>query len=192
MKSRSEKIREQLERNPSISPLKLAEKLGVTTQHVYQVRHDMRKKQEALRAAVTDRLNRAKATRDENSQPLSAYILQVLESNPQGLTVQAIVTAVIKAGYKTRSTTFLQVVRQKLYNMVEVGHVARNGNSYLHPKPKAVIQQVQAVPHQVPAVPVGQLSVFEALQELSKLSKQVGGIDQLQAKLDMLRELQAQ
>lgn len=188
MKSRSEKIREQLERNPSISALKLAEKLGVTTQHVYQVRHDMRKKQEALRAVVTDRLNRAKATRDENSQPLSAYILQVLESNPQGLTVQAIVAAVIKAGYKTRSTTFLQVVRQKLYNMVEVGHIARNGNSYIHPKPKAVIQQVP----QVPAVPVGQLSVFEALQELSKLSKQVGGIDQLQAKLDMLRELQAQ
>lgn len=188
MKSRAERIREKLTQNPGANAVALAKKLGVTSQHVYQVRYDMKKQQERLRAEVAERtevaerLNRAALTRQENSKPLSQYILTVLESTPQGLTCRAIVDAVQKAGYKTRSATFVQVVRQKLYDMVEIGHIVKNGtNNYIHANP----------PKAGVAVPAVQ-NVLEVLQELSHLCKRVGGIEALRAKLDLLQELQSQ
>lgn len=66
----------------------------------------------------------------ENNISLDQHILDILTKNPDGLSSRDLAEAIRVAGYITRATDFLTVVRQKLYSMVQKGHVAKNGLQY--------------------------------------------------------------
>lgn len=191
MKSMADRIREKLTQNPKISAGEIAEKLGVTPQHVYQIRHELKKKQMAIKAMEADRLARARATINDNDKPLSKHILDVLMANPDGMTDHQLAAAVKKNGYITRSNSFMTVLRAKLYNMVEVGHILKNGTSYSHPAPVAAVMPVmaQAMPILVPVPAAAPALNIGTLSELSKFCKQNGGIEVVQGYLDLLRDL---
>jgi hypothetical protein len=48
--------------------------------------------------------------RPKNTKPLQDYIMEVLQKNPKGLRVREIADAVLKAGYKTNSDNFYNIV----------------------------------------------------------------------------------
>lgn len=48
--------------------------------------------------------------RPKNTKPLQDYIVEVLQKNPKGLRVREIADAVVKAGYKTNSDNFYNIV----------------------------------------------------------------------------------
>lgn len=129
-KKRSDYIREELERDFNASAVDIAERVKkkghrCEAQNVYQMRSTMRS---AL--ARQPRLSPARQTRDENATSLGQHILNVLAAHPEGLSDRDLASAIKKAGYSSRASDFLMIVRQKLYNMVEKGHITKNGLQY--------------------------------------------------------------
>jgi hypothetical protein len=178
--SRAERIRTHLEKNPNVSAVALAQKLKVSPQAIYQERHNLKKAQMVLQQISTERREKATATRQENEKSLSHYILQVLELHPEGLTDQQLTVAVQKAGYKTRSTAFLTLVRQRLYQMSEVGTIVKNGTSYVHRSP--LVRPTAKVVEGNPTLIL--------LNEIAQLCQRAGGIDKVQEYLGIIRLLQ--
>jgi len=134
-KSRSDYIREELERDfdaPAAAIVERVSKKGhrCAAQHVYQVRSTLRHSQDRIREQQAATLAAARQTREENATSLSQHILNILTSHPEGLSDRDLATAIQKAGYSSRASDFLMVVRQKLYDMVAKGHIAKNGLQY--------------------------------------------------------------
>lgn len=188
--SMAEKIRQKLEQNPNTSVAALVKKLGVSPHHVYQVRHDMKKKQLAKVAATEDRLARAAATRSENTKSLSQHILDILEISPDGLTDHQLFEAVQKAGYITRSTAFMTVLRSKLYAMVEIGTILKNGTSYTHPAPKQI--QAEEIKPEQQEQPINNNNHIDmgVFVEVAQLCKKFGGVSKIQPYLDMIKAVE--
>jgi hypothetical protein len=132
-KTRSDYIREELERDFNASAVDIAERVKkkghpCEAQNVYQMRSTMRMRQrQQVRAIVVASRTR---TRDENAKPLGQHILNILTAHPEGLSDRDLASAIKKAGYSSRASDFLMIVRQKLYNMVETGHITKNGLQY--------------------------------------------------------------
>jgi len=195
MQSRAERIREALDRNPGITAVQLARNLDVSPQQIYQIRHDLKKKQLASRAVIEERVARINATRNSNAKPLSQHILDVLIENAYGMSDHQLHDAVVKAGYVSSSASFMTVLRAKLYNMVEVGRIFKNGTNYTHPKavaPVAVVARHEPAP--VAVAPKlepenQQLTTLAMLTELSRLCKQAGGLENVQDCLNLIREI---
>lgn len=124
-KSRTDYIREELERDFDASAAVIVERLAkkgvrLSQQHVYQARSTMRQKLAMERDT----------SRQVNAMPLGQHILNVLTEHPEGLSDRDLVNAVSKAGYISRSSDFLTILRQKLSDLVEKGHIAKNGLQY--------------------------------------------------------------
>jgi len=134
-KSRNDYIREELEKNfdaPAAAIVDRVTKKGhrCAAQHVYQLRSMLRHSQGRIREQQVATLAAARQTREENATSLGQHILNILTAHPEGLSYRDLVVAVWKAGYSSRASDFLTVVRQKLYDMVEKGHIAKNGLQY--------------------------------------------------------------
>lgn len=54
--------------------------------------------------------------RAKNKKPLKDFVTEVLESNKKGLTLQQVMDKVQKAGYKSKSKNFKNVLYQCLYH----------------------------------------------------------------------------
>ncbi|MBD3674109.1 MAG: hypothetical protein HUJ26_11360 [Planctomycetaceae bacterium] len=54
--------------------------------------------------------------RAKNSKPLKAFVTEVLTDNKKGLTLQQVMDKVQKAGYKSKSKNFKNVLYQCLYH----------------------------------------------------------------------------
>lgn len=127
-KNRTDWIKEELQKGFDAPAQEVADKLRkrgivVDPQHVYQVRSQIRKAKE-------DRIAAARLTREQNTTTLHQHILNVLEQHPDGLADTLLMKAIVKAGYVTRAADFLDVLRKKLYEMVEKGHIVKNGLQY--------------------------------------------------------------
>lgn len=86
----------------------------------------------AAKKAVRKTARKVKKTRPttrrkraKNSAPLSTFVEQALAGNKKGLTVQQIVDAVKKAGYKSKSANFNTVVYQQLYHSKKIKKAGR-------------------------------------------------------------------
>jgi hypothetical protein len=135
LKTRSMYIRQELNKNFEAPAQEIVErllKLGVKidTQQVYSVRSNMRKEKEAFNAKQAANLAAGRLTREENSLSLGKHIVQILSNHPEGLSDRELVDAVKEAGYTSRASDFFMVVRQKLYDMVASGYIAKNGIQY--------------------------------------------------------------
>lgn len=139
-KNRADYIREELSKDFEAPAQDIADRLRkrgviIDPQHVYQVRSDLRKRREV-------RTQNALQTRQENDKPLAEYIMEVLDSHPDGLSDRELATAIKKAGYKSRSADFLDVLRKKLYELTEKGSIVKTGLQYaLSPSEKAARQK---------------------------------------------------
>jgi chromosome segregation ATPase len=60
--------------------------------------------------------------RAKNVKPLKAYVIDVLNANKKGLTLQEISDKVKEAGYKSKSKSFKNVLYQCLYHNREFMH----------------------------------------------------------------------
>lgn len=60
--------------------------------------------------------------RAKNAKPLKAYVIDVLNANKKGLTLQEISDKVQEAGYKSKSKSFKNVLYQCLYHNREFMH----------------------------------------------------------------------
>ena len=134
-KTRSDYIREELEKNFDVSAQDVADRLAkkghrVTTQHVYQIRSNMRIAERQVQEQKAVTLAASLATREENDTPLSVHILNALTANPEGLSADDLAAAILKAGYKSRAADFVSVLRQKCYDMVQKGSIVKNGTQY--------------------------------------------------------------
>lgn len=175
----AEKIRAKLVSNPEISPAALAAKLGTSVQNVYQVRHSFKKKQNAKQTSRDEALNRSKKTREQNSKPLSSYIITALESG--NLTPQQLVKAVKKAGYVSHSNGFLGVLRAKLYELKRSGIVQSSADGY------SLVGGAKPVPTPVAD---SKMSLSE-VAELADFAKKFGGIGGLINSLKVLEDIKA-
>jgi len=134
-KSRNDYIREELEKDfdaPAADIVDRVTKKGhrCAAQHVYQLRSTLRHSQSRIREQQAATLAAARQTREENATSLGQHILNILTAHPEGLSDRDLAAAIQKAGYSSRASDFLTVVRQKLYDMVEKGHIAKNGLQY--------------------------------------------------------------
>jgi hypothetical protein len=145
-KSRTDWIKEELQKDFDAPAQDVADKLRkrgivVGPQHVYQVRSQVRK-------AKDERINAARLTREQNTVSLQQHILNCLDNHPNGLADTELQKAIVKAGYVTRAADFLDVLRKKLYEMVEKGHIVKNGLQY---KLTAIVAEVAANKPPLPA-----------------------------------------
>lgn len=135
-KSRNDYIREELSKDfdaPAAAIVERVTKKGhrCAAQHVYQLRSTLRHSQGRIREQQAATLAAAaRQTREENATSLGQHILNILTAHPEGLSDRDLAAAIQKAGYSSRASDFLTVVRQKLYDMVEKGHIAKNGLQY--------------------------------------------------------------
>jgi len=65
--------------------------------------------------------------RAKNAKPLKGYVIDVLNSNKKGLTLQEISTKVQEAGYTSKSKSFKNVLYQCLYHNKEFMHDSTAG-----------------------------------------------------------------
>lgn len=102
---------------------KIKKSLMCRPQQVYQVRSMLLK---AQRAESVEKV----VIKSKNNEPLGQHIMNVLNFHPEGLSDRDLTLAIKNAGYRSNSSDFLCVVRQKLYSMVQKGHIAKNGVQY--------------------------------------------------------------
>jgi hypothetical protein len=65
--------------------------------------------------------------RAKNAKPLKGYVIDVLNANKKGLTLQQISDKVQEAGYKSKSKSFKNVLYQCLYHNKEFMHDSEAG-----------------------------------------------------------------
>lgn len=70
---------------------------------------------------------RVRRRRAKNAKPLKAYVIDVLNSNKKGLTLQQVSDKVQAAGYKSKSKSFKNVLYQCLYHNKEFMHDSEAG-----------------------------------------------------------------
>ena len=127
-KARSEYVREELAKTFEAPAAEIVERLGnlginVTKQDVYAQRNMMR-----TRKAVHRR--KATLTLKSNAHSLSHYVTKILNNNLNGLDGHALSKIIKSEGYKTHSSDFIQVLRKRLYEMVDIGVLNKHGAIY--------------------------------------------------------------
>ena len=65
--------------------------------------------------------------RPRNEKSLRAHVFDILSENKKGLTLKDLADEILKAGYKTNSTNFKNVLYQCVYNSDRVTHDAKSG-----------------------------------------------------------------
>jgi len=70
-------------------------------------------------AGSTNKKKTVRRRRAKNAKPLKGHVEEILADNKKGLTLQQIVDKVKKAGYKSKSKDFKNVVYQCLYHTEE-------------------------------------------------------------------------
>jgi len=72
------------------------------------------------------------ARRPKNSKSLKDVIIEVLNDSKKGLNITQIMEKVQEAGYKTKSSSFKNVVYQNLYHMKKAGKVAQDDTTGIY------------------------------------------------------------
>jgi hypothetical protein len=139
-KSKSDYIREELNKDFNAPAAVIVERISkikksliCRPQQVYQVRSMLLKAQktkEEVGEVLVGQLGRISGGKFKNNEPLGRHIVKILNLHPEGLSDRDLTLAIKNAGYRSNSSDFLCVVRQKLYSMVEKGHIAKNGVQY--------------------------------------------------------------
>lgn len=175
----ADKIRKYLTNDINTSAVELAEKLGTTSQHVYQIRHEMKKKQlkEAVRFASQ---GNSVLTRTQNEKTLATYVLEILKAKPIGMQIEELTEAVLQAGYITNSANFTEVLRQRLYTMINKEEIIKDGNFYTCPTLRSPEEPVQTLTEGDDSISVS------ALLELNAFCLRNGGAKKIKKYLDLL------
>lgn len=71
--------------------------------------------------------HRERTVKNTGDKALSAYILDILKENKEGLRPTEITPLVLEAGYKTKATNFNANVNQALHKMKKQGEVEQRG-----------------------------------------------------------------
>lgn len=122
-------IRKILLDRPNLSTKEVLEilenrNLPPVAQYVYNVRSEMKRERERQQKLIQDRLELRAKTSEVNEKSLADTILDVLYAHPEGLKGRELHDEVLKAGYVSHSTKFMDVVRNKLYDVVESGRIS--------------------------------------------------------------------
>lgn len=168
--SNAEKIRENLFKNPKMATNELARLLKVSTQQIYNIRYQLRKKELEKKVKFVNRSKLAVVTRETNSKSLAQHVLKAL--NGKSLTELQIADLVKEDGYHSNAAVFLLVVRQCLYSLCRKKILSRKGNEYVKFSSSKVECEILM------------------LQELAKMSRKAGGIEKLQSLIKILVECQ--
>lgn len=102
------------------------------------IREELERDFNAPAAAIVARILKKGLRCNVQNVYLGQHIINILTSHPEGLSDRDLTGRILliqgdsikKAGYTSRATDFLTVVCEKLHDMVEKGHIAKNGLQY--------------------------------------------------------------